>query len=231
MKIAIVGYGKMGREIERLALSRNHIIHAVINTPADIYRAKGAEVAIEFTHPESAVDNIRSLLKMGIPVICGTTGWYETYPEIADFCREYSGAMICASNFSPGVNLLFELNRRLTIAIQPFSYIPSIREIHHCEKKDAPSGTAISLANAIIDSSDYTLWQLGKTENDVLGIEAHRKGEIKGVHHVRWDSEYDRLILSHIAHSREGFALGAILAAEWIAGKSGIFSMKDVLNL
>ena len=238
MKIALLGYGKMGRLIEQLALqSGDDIVLRVTaaNRPtlsADMLRQ--ADVAIEFSNPEAAFGNIALCLEAGVPVVSGTTGWHERYEEAVALCHEKQGAMLWASNFSIGVNVLFALNRRLAELMAPHpGYEPMIEEIHHIHKKDAPSGTAITLAGQIIKKlKRKAQWVLGTQGRDTdLLILAHREGEVPGTHVVRYSSPIDRLELKHEARSREGFAAGALLAARWIIGKQGAFTMDDVLDL
>lgn len=235
MKIALLGYGKMGKEIEQIALSRNHEIVLKKNTPNDFLGLEQADVAIDFSIPSSAVENITTAIKHHIPVVCGTTGWLEDYSKVVDFVKENNGAFLYGSNFSVGVNLFFKLNEFLARLMHPHNeYNTHIEEIHHTQKLDAPSGTAITLANQIIEQTDYQKWELSEKTNssaDVLSISALREDVVPGTHTVSYSSEIDTLEIKHTAHSRKGFALGAVLAAEWIVGKKGVFSMKDVLDL
>lgn len=190
------------------------------------------DVAIDFSIPESAVNNIKGCLKAGVPVISGTTGWLTQYEEVADLCKKQQGAFLYASNFSLGVNIFFELNKVLAgMMANVKTYTASIDETHHIHKIDAPSGTAITLAEGIIRESDYAKWALENGGKDILPIHSHREGEIPGTHEVSYSGAEDQISIKHIAHGREGFALGAVVAAEWIQGRKGVFSMKDVLNL
>jgi 4-hydroxy-tetrahydrodipicolinate reductase len=190
------------------------------------------DVAIDFSIPESAVNNIKGCLKAGVPVISGTTGWLTQYEEVADLCKKQQGAFLYASNFSLGVNIFFELNKVLAVMMANVkTYTASIDETHHIHKIDAPSGTAITLAEGIIRESDYTKWALENGGKDILPIHSHREGEIPGTHEVSYSGAEDQISIKHIAHGREGFALGAVVAAEWIQGRKGVFGMKDVLNL
>ena len=231
MKIALLGYGKMGKTIERIALERGHTI--VIK--ADIgsqYNITDADVAIDFSVPEAAFSNISKCLTNGVPVISGTTGWLKDYEKAIDLCKANQGAFIYASNFSLGVNIFFELNKNLAKMMSTLDqYKVSIEEIHHTQKLDAPSGTAITLANGIIEETKYKKWTLDTPKSDEIGIIAKRIENVPGIHEVTYESKVDTIQIKHSAHSREGFALGAVIAAEWIVGKKGVFSMKDVLNI
>lgn len=232
MKIALLGYGKMGKVIERIALERGHEI-VLRKTSNDSFSGlETADVAIDFSIPDAAVGNISACLNGKIPVISGTTGWLEHYPKMVALCEEQQGAFIYGSNFSLGVNIFFELNRHLAKIMSKFKqYQVSMEEIHHTQKLDAPSGTAISLAKDIIEYSDYSSWALENAQEDEILIDAKRIENVPGTHSVVYNSEVDSIEIKHTAHSREGFALGAVIAAEWLQGKTGIFTMKDVLNL
>lgn len=232
MKIALLGYGKMGKTIEHLALQKGHQI--VCRKSGD--HSKGslseANVAIEFSVPEAAVDNLLECFEHQIPVVCGTTGWLERWDEVLKICESRNGSMIYASNFSVGVNLFFSLNSYFAELMKPWKdYIPSIEEIHHTAKKDAPSGTAITLADELLRHSDKKEWALDANQESHLNIHSIREGDVKGTHIINFQSEIDRLSIKHEAFSRDGFALGALLAAEWLQGKKGVFEMKDVLGL
>lgn len=232
MKLALIGYGKMGKTIEQLALKKGHEVVFTSGTHTENGTLEDADVAIEFSVPEAAVANISRCFELQIPVVCGTTGWLDRWDEVLKLCESRNGSFIYASNFSVGVNLFFNLNRHLAKMMASWKeYTPSMEEIHHIHKKDAPSGTAISLAKDILAESDLDEWVLGTQESDKLNIKAIREGEIKGTHIIRYDSEIDSISITHEAHSRDGFALGAILAAEWLKDKKGVFSMKDVLEL
>lgn len=233
MRIALVGYGKMGQIIDELATKKGHLIVAKLNETPTISSLNNAEVAIEFSNPEVAFDNIKFCLENKIPVICGTTGWLAKKPEIETIALDHKTAFLYGSNFSLGVNLFFELNRKLSAMMKNFpEYNCQLEEIHHTHKKDVPSGTAISLAEDIIkNNSIFDSWKLEETEGNKLGIEAIRKDEVPGTHSVFYKSEVDVIEIKHTAFSRNGFAMGAILAAEWIKDKEGIFSMQDVLGL
>lgn len=232
MKIALLGYGKMGQTIEQLALARGHQIAVATNNTDDLTDFKGAEVAIDFSVPTAAYNNIKLALEAGIPVISGTTGWLEELPKIESYCKEQGGAFLYASNFSVGVNIFFAINSKLAemMGSQP-QYEPRITEIHHTQKLDKPSGTAISLAEELLKFSQSSAWTLQKEKKEDLWIDSIREGDVKGTHEVVYRSEVDTLSIRHEAHSREGFALGAILAAQWIIGRQGVFSMQDVLNI
>jgi len=232
MKIALLGYGKMGKVIERIALERGHEIVLRKNADDSFNGLETADVAIDFSIPDAAVDNISACLNANIPVISGTTGWLEHYHTVAALCEEKNGAFIYGSNFSLGVNLFFELNEQLAKMMSKFNqYKVSMEEIHHTQKLDAPSGTAISLAKAVIENSDYSSWALNNPKSDEILIDAKRIENVPGTHTVTYNSNVDSIEIKHTAHNREGFALGAVIAAEWILGKTGIFTMKDVLNL
>ena len=232
MKIALLGYGRMGKVIERIALERGHEIVLRKNAGDTFEGLENADVAIDFSIPDAAVGNISACLNGNIPVISGTTGWLEHYHDMAQLCEEKKGAFIYGSNFSLGVNIFFELNAHLARMMANLKqYKVSMEEIHHLQKLDAPSGTAISLAKDIIDNSDYSSWALENAKEDEILINAKREEGIPGTHSVFYDSEVDSIEIKHTAHSREGFALGAVVAAEWLHGKKGIFTMKDVLGL
>jgi len=232
MKIALLGYGKMGQVIERIALERGHEIVLKKDENTTFDGLSTADVAIDFSVPTAAMSNISSCFHVNVPVISGTTGWLEQYDEVAALCHEKKGAFISSSNFSLGVNIFFEMNEYLARIMSKFdSYKVAMEEIHHTQKLDAPSGTAISLAKGIIENSSYTNWTLEKPDAEQIHIEAKRIGTIPGTHTVTYNSSVDAIEIKHTAHNREGFALGAVIAAEWIVGKQGIFTMKDVLDL
>ncbi len=232
MKIALLGYGKMGQVIERIALERGHEIVLKKDENNTFDGLSNADVAIDFSVPTAAVSNISSCFHANVPVISGTTGWLEHYDEMAALCSAKNGGFISSSNFSLGVNIFFELNEYLAKIMSKFdSYSVDMEEIHHTQKLDAPSGTAISLAKGVIENSSYTNWTLEKPEANQIHIEAKRIGTVPGTHTVTYNSVVDAIEIKHTAHNREGFALGAVIAAEWIVGKQGIFTMKDVLNL
>lgn len=232
MKIALFGYGKMGKIIEKIAEERGHKVVLKIQSGKTNYDIKQADMAIDFSVPSAAVANIKEALNNQIPVVCGTTGWLNHYDEVEKICRNKKGAFIYASNFSLGVNLFFELNQKLAKLMSVHTeYTAKIEEIHHTEKKDTPSGTAITLAEALIDRSSYLDWCLGKTnDSKQLSIQAKRIENVSGTHRVLYDSPIDSVEIIHTAKSRHGFGFGAVIAAEWLLGRTGVFSMKDVLN-
>lgn len=232
MKIALLGYGKMGQVIERIAVERGHEIVLKKDEFNTYEGLSTADVAIDFSVPSAAVSNISSCFNANVPVVSGTTGWLEHYDEMIALCKSKNGGFISSSNFSLGVNLFFEFNEYLAKIMKPFShYKVDMEEIHHDQKLDAPSGTAITLAKGVIENSNYTDWTLEKPKEHEIHIEAIRTGNVPGTHIVTYNSEIDAIEIKHTAHNREGFALGAVIAAEWLAGKQGIFTMKDVLNL
>jgi 4-hydroxy-tetrahydrodipicolinate reductase len=237
MKFALIGYGKMGREIEKIARNRGHLINLIIdvNNPEDLNKENlsRVDVAVEFTTPETAFDNIMTCFKAGVPVVSGTTGWHEKLNDVTDHCKTMNQTFFYASNFSPGVNIFFQVNKRLAQLMNAFSnYNVSIEEIHHTRKLDAPSGTAITLANDIIALIDRkNKWELDKeTESQNLKIKAVREDDIPGIHMVTYESDMDYIEIKHVARDRRGFAYGAVLAAEFIFGKTGIFTMNDLLK-
>lgn len=233
MKIALLGYGKMGKVIERIALERGHEIVLRKSSSSSYAGLENADVAIDFSVSSSAVANISECLNNGIPIVSGTTGWLEEYSNMVALCEQKNGSFIYGSNFSLGVNLFFELNDYLAKMMSKFkNYSVSMEEIHHTQKLDAPSGTAISLAKGIIENTDYTNWTLDTNpkENEI-SIEALRIENVPGTHSIFYNSEVDTIEIKHTAHSRDGFALGSIIAAEWLVEKKGVFTMKDVLEL
>ncbi|MFT7251289.1 MAG: 4-hydroxy-tetrahydrodipicolinate reductase [Flavobacterium sp.] len=232
MKIALLGYGKMGKVIEKIALERGHSI-VLKKTSTDSFEGlKKADVAIDFSVPNSAVTHISECLNNNIPVISGTTGWLDNYDKMVELCEINKGSFIYSSNFSLGVNVFFELNDYLAKMMHNLKqYNVSMEEIHHTQKLDAPSGTAISLVKGVIDNSDYTNWTLENPKNNEIHIEAKRIENVPGTHSVFYDSEVDQIEIKHTAHSRDGFALGAVIAAEWLIEKRGVFRMKDVLGI
>ena len=250
MKIALIGYGKMGHIIERIALERGHEIVSKVDVDnQEEFESEAfasADVAIEFTVPTKAVENYRKAWAVGVPVVSGTTGWNAVLPELKNEISEKGYTLFWASNFSLGVNLFFELNRRLAQMMNRYvNYDVSMTEIHHTEKKDAPSGTAITLAEGILENLDRkTEWVLSNAQctmhnaqlldlldNSQLPIEAVREGKVPGTHIIKYDSEVDSITISHEAKSREGFALGAVVAAEFLVGKpAGFYSMSDLMK-
>ncbi len=235
MKVALIGYGKMGHIIEKNLLVRGHSVVAKFNSEGiNLSELKKAEIAIEFSNPESAFTNIRTSIEANIPVVSGTTGWLKHYEEIVALSETKKVGFLYASNFSLGVNLFFSLNKKLAALMSSYpSYRASLKEIHHLEKLDAPSGTAITLAEQILSkNSQYTDWSLkDKANSKNLTIEALREKDVSGTHFINYESEIDSISISHTAHNREGFALGAILAAEYLIDKNGVCTMQDVLNL
>lgn len=232
MKIALVGYGKMGKIIDEISQSRGHEIVARLKETPTKESLNNADVVIEFSNPEAAFENIKVCLENKIPVICGTTGWLNKKHEIERIAVEQNSAFLYGSNFSLGVNLFFAINEKLAKLMNNVDeYQCQLEEIHHIHKKDAPSGTAISIAEGIIENSKYEAWKLGETKGKELGIFAIREDEVPGTHSVFYRSEVDEIEIKHTAFNRNGFALGAVIAAEWIVGKQGVFSMKDVLGL
>lgn len=237
MKIALIGYGKMGKEIERIALDRGHSIVSIIDennlSGFDSDEFKGADVAIEFTTPASAMNNFRKCFAAGVPVVAGTTGWLENMPEVKDACENKGQTFFYASNYSLGVNIFFAVNKYLAKIMNQFSdYTVKMEEVHHIHKLDAPSGTAITLAEGIIENVDRkTDWHL-ETESKPSDLAIHciREGEVPGIHEVFYESEADIISIKHDAKNRKGFALGAVLAAEFTHGKKGFLGMQDMLN-
>jgi 4-hydroxy-tetrahydrodipicolinate reductase len=237
MNIALIGYGRMGHEIEEAAISRGHAIKLIIDvensSDLNLQNLKGIDVAIEFSSPDAAFKNISTCLGMKVPVVSGTTGWLNDFNKAADICRENGTSFIHTSNFSIGVNLLFRINAELAKQMKNFSnYSVSIEEIHHTKKLDAPSGTAIMLAEGIKGQHpSYAGWGTGNGLSDnLVPIRSVREGTVPGTHTVTWDSDIDTLSLRHEAKNRKGFALGAVVAAEFIKDRKGVFTMNDVLG-
>lgn len=232
MNIALLGYGRMGKSIETIALQRSHSIAFKATSTTKDFDFSNTDVAIDFSLPSTAVSNIKKALDTGVPVISGTTGWLNQYEEITDYCKSKNGTFLYASNFSLGVNIFFEINNRLSQLMGGFSeYKTEIEEIHHTQKLDAPSGTAITLANQIIENTNYNNWTLDQPNSSEIRIEAKRIPDVPGTHEIFYNSEIDSISIKHTAHNRQGFALGAVIAAEWIKNKKGIFNMKDVLQI
>jgi 4-hydroxy-tetrahydrodipicolinate reductase len=238
MKIALIGYGQMGKEIEKIAISRGHTIALIIdkdnahdlNTP----NLQKVDVCIEFSRPESAFENYKKCFSAGVPVVSGTTGWLERLPEVVNECETNNAGFFYASNFSLGVNLFFELNRKLAKLMESFpEYKATIHEIHHTRKLDAPSGTAITLAQGLLaENKNYINWKNEPTSKQgELPIISFREGDVPGTHEVLYDSQIDMISIKHEARNRKGFALGAVLAAEFMVGKSGFYGMDDLLKL
>ena len=237
MNIALIGYGRMGHEIEEIAKKRGHVIKLIIDIDnrSDLKpeNLKGIDAAIEFSNPEAAFANVAACLESGIPVVCGTTGWLKDYDKAAELCRKKDAAFIHSSNFSIGVNILFRLNSELAARLKNYpEYKVSIEEIHHTKKLDAPSGTAIALAEGISKQHDgYKGWSLDpEPADDKIPIRAIREGMVPGTHTITWDSEIDTLSIRHEARNRKGLALGAVVAAEFIHNRKGVFTMRDVLG-
>lgn len=235
MKILLLGYGKMGHEVEQIALQRGHNIVATIDNvnewaeKNDMLRE--ADVAIEFSTPATALENITRCFDIHLPVVCGTTAWYQHLEEIKERCVKEQQTLFYAPNFSIGMNITFMLNRQLAKITEKYDYKLSLTETHHIHKLDRPSGTAVRLAEDIIDNnSKYNSWSLDACKDDILHVEAIREGEYFGIHEVKAESECDIIQLRHEAFSRKGFATGAVIAAEFVEGKKGIFTMNDLLN-
>lgn len=238
MNLALIGYGKMGKEIEKIAVSRGHKINLIIDisNPQDltVENLRKCDVAIEFTIPDSAADNYKKCFEAGIPVVSGTTGWLGKMEEVLDKCRQTNGTFFYSSNFSIGVNIFFELNRKLAGLMAGYNdYNVEMTEVHHIHKLDAPSGTAISLAEDILKIiPGKTSWVSDKypAENE-LNIKSERIGEVPGIHTIKYESEVDFIEITHSSKSRKGLAFGVVLAAEYCQGHSGILTMKDLLNI
>ena len=233
MKIALLGYGRMGKTIAAYAEKRKHEIVFILDRDYEEGDLSSADVAINFSVPEAAVSNIKFALKEKIAVVSGTTGWLENYDQVTSFCKTHKGAFLYGSNFSIGVNLLFKINKYIAKIINPYldNYTTEIEEIHHKHKLDSPSGTAITIAQGIIEETDYTKWNLDKVIKGDLTIKSYRRDEEPGTHILRYKSEIDEISVKHEAFKRDGFAIGALIAAEWLHGKKGVFNIEDVLNI
>ncbi len=236
MNIALIGYGKMGKAIEELALAKGHLVPLKINrsnlSDLNQERLREIDVAIEFTTPDTAFENLKILFENKIPTVCGTTAWLDRKLEAEQLCHEHNTAFLYASNFSIGVNLFFELNKHLAHLMNDYDdYNPSMEEIHHTAKLDAPSGTAVTLAEGLIEHlTRKKKWEKEKTSApDAIGIVSKRIDPAPGTHSISYDSEIDSIEIKHTAHSRKGFAKGALLAAEFLHNKKGIYTMQDVL--
>lgn len=236
MRIALVGYGKMGHEIEAIAIERGHQVVLIVDRDNEseftIENIQKADVVIEFSTPLTAVDNYKKCIDAGVPVVSGTTGWLEKRSEVETYCQENNGAFFYASNFSLGVNLFFELNKKLASLMNKFKeYDVDMEEIHHVHKLDAPSGTAITLAEGVLDNIERkTSWKLDEASSpEEMKIVAIRENEVPGTHSIRYSSDVDEINITHRAYSRKGFALGAVLASEYMCGKIGLYGMKDLL--
>jgi len=232
MKIGLLGYGKMGKMVGQIARERGHAIVAKVDIyPKDV-DYQNMDVAIDFSTPDAAFNNITTCFGHGVPVISGTTGWLSKYDEALDICKAKNGAFIYAPNFSLGVNIFFGLSTYLAKIMGNLDqYRVSMEEIHHAQKLDAPSGTAITLAEGIMENTGYSGWKLNGEGDKTIPIASKREGAVPGIHSIAYKSLVDDIEIKHTAHNREGFALGAVMAAEWIQGRTGIFSMKDVLNI
>lgn len=237
MKIALIGYGKMGKAIEKIAVSRGHEIVSIVdlNNPEefDSDKFKSADVAIEFTTPKSAVDNYAKAFAKGVPVVSGSTGWTERMPEVEKMVADSDATFFWTSNFSIGVNIFFELSKKLSRLMAPFpQYKPYLTETHHIHKLDHPSGTAVTLANDIVANSPAVdSWSEEVPASDTTLIVSHeRRAEVPGIHTITWESPVDLISITHSAKSREGFALGAVMAAEWVKGKKGVLSMEQFMQ-
>jgi 4-hydroxy-tetrahydrodipicolinate reductase len=236
MNILILGYGKMGKTIEKIAIERGNNIVKTIDREDQINESdlKGVQVAIEFTQPDAAYDNITFCLQHNLPVLSGTTGWLERKKEVEAFCKKNNGTFFYASNYSIGVNLFFKLNKFLSQMMRKHpSYNVSVEEVHHTEKKDSPSGTAITLAEGILDNFIEKKGWVNEPTDDkkYLEIHSYREPGIPGTHTIKYNSDLDEIMIKHTAHKRESFALGAVLVAEWLVGKKGVLSMDDFLKL
>lgn len=237
MNIAIIGYGKMGKVIEQIAVDRGHNIVLKINSDnaheLTAENLQKADAAIEMTQPDAALENVTLCIESGVPVTSGTTGWNDHIPATQKLAEEKSTAFLYASNYSVGVNIFFEVNKMLAKLMneQP-NYDVKMKEVHHTQKKDSPSGTAITLANQVLETvARKNKWSEEETADDILHITALREEGVPGTHSITYTSDIDDIEITHTAHNRNGFALGAVLAAEFIAGKKGVFSMKDVLGI
>lgn len=237
LAIALIGYGKMGKAIEEIAVAKGHTVPLKISSEnkedLSIANLQQCDVAIEFTNPHAAAANIKTCLDAGIPVVCGSTGWLDSLEEIKKYCQEKNSAFLYASNFSIGVNIFFEVNKKLASLMAPHKeYAVEVEEIHHTAKKDAPSGTAITIAEQIIENyPGKNKWLNGiSAGEDEINILSRRIDPAPGTHHVRYTSAIDNIEIIHTAHNRKGFAGGAVLAAEFIKNKQGFFSMKEVLG-
>ena len=238
MRIGLFGYGKMGKVIERIALERGHVITAKVDrdNPKERFDLSDTDVIIEFSVPESADENIRFCVDNNIPIVVGTTGWYHHLSDLSQYCTDHKGSILHATNFSLGVNVFFELNSKLAQMMSKLeNYKASMVEVHHTEKLDAPSGTGITLAEGIINNHQgYAKWENVKnseiSDAATLSIESRRLPNVPGTHEIKYASTVDKIELIHTAHNRDGFGLGSVIAAEWLVGKAGVFTMKDVLN-
>ncbi|MCQ2316776.1 MAG: 4-hydroxy-tetrahydrodipicolinate reductase [Bacteroidales bacterium] len=236
MKIVISGYGKMGHEVERIAISRGHEVMCHIDTELEWHANKEAvskcDAVIEFSTPTTVIGNINKCFDLNVPVVVGTTGWYDSLAEIKKRCEDGGHTMFYAPNFSIGMNFVFQLNRQMARFARQFGYEMEISETHHIHKLDRPSGTAVKLANDIIaENSNYKSWRLDEDGGNALKVNAIRKGEVFGIHEIKAISPCDSITLTHEASSREGFATGAVVAAEFLKGKTGVFTMDDLIEI
>jgi len=236
LKIIISGYGRMGHEIEKAATERGHRIVATPDNNSDweniILTKETCDVVIDFSTPDSSTLVVKTCLNQGIPVVSGTTGWRDGLAEVTEMCRLTGGSFFYAPNFSIGVNIFFEINRKLARLLSGLNYTPRLNEIHHIHKLDSPSGTAIAMANDIIAANpSFTAWKPGNSDDkNILGVYSERTGEVPGTHFVEWKSDADAIEIRHTAFNRKGFATGAVLAAEWLPGRTGVFGMADLLD-
>ncbi|NQX80438.1 MAG: 4-hydroxy-tetrahydrodipicolinate reductase [Flavobacteriaceae bacterium] len=233
MNIALLGYGKMGKLIEQIALEKGHKIILKVDSKTKEIDFTNVDVAIDFSLPSTAYTNIKKAIENSVPVVSGTTGWLDKIDEIKQLCIERKGAFIYSSNFSIGVNLFFEINKYLAkIMENTQGYSADIHEIHHTQKLDAPSGTAITLAEGLIESNKYYQnWEFESGDKNKLSITAEREGDVPGTHVINYKSAIDSIEIKHTAHNRNGFATGAVVAASWLVGKQGVFDMSDVLSI
>jgi 4-hydroxy-tetrahydrodipicolinate reductase len=230
LKIALLGYGKMGKVIESTAIKRGHTIVSIIDS-IKVGEIKSADIAIDFSTPNSAFQNIEKALKNKVSVVSGTTGWLKDLNKLEKLAIKENVGFIYSSNFSLGVNLFFQLNKSLSKLMTSHNYSVELSEKHHAKKVDSPSGTSISLANEIILNSKYEKWKLDSGNKELLNIKSSRTGHFPGIHNVSYKSEFDKISIEHESYSRAGYAIGAVIAAEWLCGKNGVFSMSDVLNI
>lgn len=235
MRIAIIGYGKMGKLIEKIALDRGHEISNIFNDSKWSFNdIKGADIAIEFSNPKSALDNIKKSLDAGVSVVVGTTGWYKDLDEVKQWISENNCALLASTNFSIGVNIFYEINKKLaSLMNKQNAYKPTLTEIHHTEKLDSPSGTAITIAEQVVSEiNDLDSWEESEiVDGSTLKVIAKRENQVPGTHEICYESEIDKISISHEAFNRKGFAQGAVIAAEQMIGKKGFYSMSDIIKL
>ena len=233
MNVGIIGYGKMGKMIHEVASSRGHNIGVILKEPNwQSQEVAGLDVVIEFTNPKSAVENIKKCFLEKVPIVVGSTGWYEHYEQVVTLCKKNNHALLTATNFSIGVNIFWHLNKKLAeIMNEHDDYQVKIKEVHHTEKLDSPSGTAISTAEILINQIErYTSWIESDKQDKTITIESHREPNVPGTHTVSYKNEIDEILFTHKANNRKGFALGAVLAAEFLKDKTGVFQMKDLIK-